>query len=139
MNTNRNNLEIVAKGRLFPTFKELSLIGGTFLLTVFAWIFFRAENITHAIFYIKDLIGGLTTKIGYIQSINLLHWKIGYALPILIVLFMFIEWLGREGQHALSQINFKWNKAFRYVFYYLIVFAIFWFSGKEQQFIYFQF
>ena len=139
MNTNRNNLEIVAKGRLFPTFKELCLISGTFILTVFAWIFFRAENITHAIFYIKDLIVGLTTKVGYVQSIYLLHWKVGYALPILIILFMLIEWLGREGQHALSQINIKWNKAFRYVFYYLIVFAIFWFSGKEQQFIYFQF
>jgi alginate O-acetyltransferase complex protein AlgI len=31
------------------------------------------------------------------------------------------------------------NKPLRWLIYYAIVFAIFWFSGKEQQFIYFQF
>lgn len=36
---NRNNLNIVAKGKTLPTFKELVMILSTFFLTVFAWIF----------------------------------------------------------------------------------------------------
>jgi D-alanyl-lipoteichoic acid acyltransferase DltB (MBOAT superfamily) len=44
--TNRNNIDIVAQGKLFPTVKELFQIIMTFCLTVFAWIFFRSENLT---------------------------------------------------------------------------------------------
>src|SRR5690606_34552897 len=48
-NNNRNNLEIVAQGKYFPTWKEWLAMCITFGLTVFAWIFFRAENIGHAL------------------------------------------------------------------------------------------
>ena len=49
---NRNNLDIAAHGRNLPSIRELSLMLLTFSLTVFAWIFFRADNIGHAISYI---------------------------------------------------------------------------------------
>jgi alginate O-acetyltransferase complex protein AlgI len=54
-NYQRNNLEIVAKGKLLPTIKEFLNISMTFCLTVFAWIFFRAENIGHALSYISKI------------------------------------------------------------------------------------
>lgn len=47
-NNNRNNLEIVAQGKFLPSGKELFSMFVTFGLIVFAWIFFRAENIGHA-------------------------------------------------------------------------------------------
>lgn len=47
-NTNRTNLDIVAQGKYFPTLKELVSMFFTFSLTVFAWVFFRAENLSHA-------------------------------------------------------------------------------------------
>jgi hypothetical protein len=59
-------------------------------------------------------------------------------LPILLI-FLVVEWLGRENQFAIARLGLQWRKPFRYAFYYSIVFAIFWFGGKEQQFIYFQF
>jgi alginate O-acetyltransferase complex protein AlgI len=136
---NRINLEIVAKGRLFPSLKELMGILVTFGLTVFAWIFFRAESINHAISYIHEMIVGLMRKSGYIQTLNLMHWKIGATVPILILLFISIEWLGRTQQFAIQNLCMKWKKPFRYAFYYCLILAIFWFGGKEQQFIYFQF
>jgi D-alanyl-lipoteichoic acid acyltransferase DltB (MBOAT superfamily) len=37
--TNRNNIEIVAKGKYLPNLKDLFSIGMTFSLTMFAWIF----------------------------------------------------------------------------------------------------
>src|SRR5690606_16954384 len=45
---NRNHIDIVARNKFLPNFKELLGIIVTFSLTVFAWIFFRAENLTHA-------------------------------------------------------------------------------------------
>ncbi len=53
---NRNNLEIVAIGKSLPTIKELFFMLVTFSLTVLAWIFFRAENIAHAVNYIFEIL-----------------------------------------------------------------------------------
>ncbi|MCG7859047.1 MBOAT family protein, partial [Flavihumibacter sediminis] len=54
-NNNRSNLEIVAKSRILPSFKEVTQIIGTFALVCFAWIFFRANNIQHAFEYIYGI------------------------------------------------------------------------------------
>jgi len=54
--TNRNNLEIVAKGKYLPTIKEFIAISITFSLTVFAWIFFRASDVTHAFYKVSRCI-----------------------------------------------------------------------------------
>ena len=40
-NNNRKNLGVVAEGKLLPSFRELFAMLITFILTVFAWIFFR--------------------------------------------------------------------------------------------------
>jgi hypothetical protein len=50
-----------------------------------------------------------------------------------------IEWLGRQNQYAIAKFCDNWPRFFRWGFYYLIVAAIFYFNGAEQQFIYFQF
>ena len=136
---NRNNLETVAQGKFFPSIKELSFMLLTFGLTVLTWIFFRAENIAHASQYIEDLVVGLASKNAYIETINLVYWQIGFAIPVLLFVFILIEWLGREGQYAIARLGINWPKSIRYAMYYAIIIAIFWFSGKEQQFIYFQF
>jgi D-alanyl-lipoteichoic acid acyltransferase DltB (MBOAT superfamily) len=132
-NTNRNNIEIVARGKILPSLKDIFSIGITFGLTVFAWIFFRAENIGHAVQYISDIFKhpGSFLVLG-------IYWKYK-TIIILISIFVLIEWFGREGQYAISQIGSKSKRPIRYAMYYAIIIAIFWFGGKEQQFIYFQF
>lgn len=129
-NNNRNNLETVAQGKLLPSLKEVSFMLLTFGLTVFAWIFFRAKNIEHAISYISKIISSSLFTIPEIRPRYLIF---------LIMLFVLIEWLGREGQYAISKLGLNWNRPYRYAMYYAIIIAIFWFAGKEQQFIYFQF
>ena len=62
-----------------------------------------------------------------------------FIILILISIFVIIEWFGREGQYAIAQLGIRWNRPLRYVMYYAIIIAIFWFGGKERQFIYFQF
>jgi D-alanyl-lipoteichoic acid acyltransferase DltB (MBOAT superfamily) len=132
-NTNRNNLDIVAKGKYLPTIREFFAIGITFSLTVFAWIFFRAENVSHATKYILDLFKhpGSFLIFG-------IYWKYKTIL-FLILIFIVVEWIGREGQYAIAHFGAKLYKPLRWAFYYLIIFSIFYFTGKEQQFIYFQF
>ena len=133
-NNNRNNLETVAKGKLFPSLKELSFILVTFGLTVFAWIFFRADNIGHAISYISEILSPSLFSIPkFGDMINAL------ITIILVAIFVLVEWKGREGQFAIQNLGIKWKRPLRYAMYYTIVIAIFWFGGKEQQFIYFQF
>jgi len=133
-NTNRTNLEIVAKGKYLPTIKDLFSIGITFSLTVFAWIFFRAENIGHAISYISEILSLSLFSIPKFAGMSRALTTI-----ILVAIFVLVEWKGREGQYAISHLGIKWKRPIRYAMYYAIIIAIFWFGGKEQQFIYFQF
>ncbi len=132
-NTNRNNLEIVAKGKYLPCLKDLLSIGITFSLTVFAWIFFRANNVEHAIKYISKILSPSFFTLPYFENGTL-------ALPIiiLVVFFIAIEWLGRESNYAIENIHTK-NRIVSWSFYYIILALIFVFAGSNQQFIYFQF
>jgi alginate O-acetyltransferase complex protein AlgI len=133
-NNNRNNLETVAQGKLLPSMKELFFMLLTFGLTVFAWIFFRADNIGHAISYISEIFSPSLFSSPYYPGI-------GLTIPTIILIFLFvlIEWLGREGQFAIAHLGTKLTPSLRYAMYYAIIIAIFEFGGKEQQFIYFQF
>jgi D-alanyl-lipoteichoic acid acyltransferase DltB (MBOAT superfamily) len=129
-NTNRNYLDIVAKGKYFPTIKELFLMGVTFCLTIFAWIFFRAKNIAHAFSYVAKIFS---------SSIFYRPEFIPAYLILLIFAFILIEWLGREQQYAIANLGYKWPKLIRWSFYYIIILAISQSSDSGQQFIYFQF
>jgi D-alanyl-lipoteichoic acid acyltransferase DltB (MBOAT superfamily) len=133
-NNNRNNLTTVAQGKLFPNIKEFSHMLLTFSLTVFAWIFFRANSIGHAMSYVTEIFSRSLFTVpkfsGSIEAITTL---------ILVGIFVLIEWQGREGQYAISHLGGKWKRPLRYAVYYGIIIALIWFGGKEQQFIYFQF
>lgn len=129
-NTNRNNLDTVAIGKIVPSIKEIFQILVTFTLTVFAWIFFRANNLDHAVNYIS----GIFTK-----SLFTIPPDRPLILILIVIIFVLIEWLGREHQFAIANIDNKLPRQIRWVFYYAVIFMIFYFSGTEQQFIYFQF
>lgn len=133
-NNNRNYLGPIAQGKLFPSMKELSFMLLTFGLTVFAWIFFRAENIGHALNYISEIFSPSLFKVPQFSGI-----RGGLIAIMLTAIFVFIEWIGREQQYALERLGLTWKLPLRYALYYAIIIAIFWFGGKEQQFIYFQF
>jgi alginate O-acetyltransferase complex protein AlgI len=135
-NTNRTNLDMVAQDKYFPNLKEVFQIGLTFSLTVFAWIFFRAENLTHALEYISEIA---SSSFFSMPSLLMKHTLLTKSLFLILFLFILIEWLGRQQQYAIAVLANRWPKAIRYSFYYLIIIGILWFSGKEQQFIYFQF
>lgn len=129
LNANRKNQNIVAENSIIPNLKDVLSIIGTFTLTTLAWIFFRAQDIRHAIEYIVNIF----TK--PIQGPQYLPINIFF----IIISFTIIEWLGKENNYALEKIGLKWKKQYRHLFYYSLIIAILINAGEEKQFIYFQF
>ncbi len=127
---NRNNLGMVAAGKRFPSFKEMIDILIVFGLTTFAWIFFRAESLGQAFQYIHGMFSPTLLSVP-----SLLPGK----LFVLTVIFIVIEWMGREQQYAIAHLQMKWPKPVRWSFYYLVISLILYFQGGNQPFIYFQF
>ncbi|MES2798451.1 MAG: MBOAT family O-acyltransferase [Bacteroidota bacterium] len=130
LKTNRNNLEIVAKGQLFPSIIELGQIVLSFVLICFTWIFFRAENLGDAFAYIN----GIFTNGAGLAALNKSY------LNLLLLMFFLIEWMGREESFAIAKIGFRWKRPFRWVFYSFLIFCIgMYMQTEETPFIYFQF
>ena len=102
----------------------------TFGLTVFAWIFFRADSVKHAFNYISSI---LTKSIFKLPEIRPKY------IFVLLLIFIITEWFGREQQYAIAQLGKKWKWQFRYLLYFTIITLLFWFGGNKEQFIYFQF
>jgi len=135
-NINRNNLETVAQGRLFPSIKEVSAIVLTFSLTVLAWIFFRAENLNHAFVYIKNIFSKSLLSMPEIEG-----KAKAYTTLLLIVFLLFIEWISRDQQHALGRMKILKRRHVRWTSYIGIVLLIYFLGNFSEsiEFIYFQF
>ena len=127
---NRSNLDIVAQGKMLPSFRDIIAIGTTFALTTFAWIFFRANSLGEAFSYIGGIFSPSLFSMPRIDNRPLL---------VLIALFLAVEWMGREQKYALEKIKVSWPIAVRWSFYLLLIWVIGTYGGTEQDFIYFQF
>ena len=129
---NRNHLEVVAYDKSLPSFKEILQIGVTFGLTVFAWIFFRAENLGHAFGYISRIFHKTIFSVPAIV-------KDCKQILILLIFFLIIEWLGRRKHFAL-EFEKGDHRFLKWTLYSLIVLLIGLFMQTEETpFIYFQF
>ena len=132
-NKNRNHIDIVAKGSLFPNIKEFSLILINFGLIVLAWVFFRAENINHATNYLLTIFSK-----SILEPID----NIPYGLFIILLFFISVEWFNRDkkfGLERLQQTNWVTNiidKTLLFITFWIIVI---WHHKGEVEFIYFQF
>ncbi len=135
-NSNRTNLEIVAQGRFLPSFREFFQILTTFALTVFAWIFFRATDLHHAVSYIGGIFSPSLLTIPKFEGM-----KDAFATINLTLIFLLVEWIGREGNYGIANLNKVRNKAIRWGIYFLILLTIYFYGnhGESVEFIYFQF
>ena len=141
--TQRVSARIMEAVRLahFPRIHSLTKVLATFLLVCFAWIFFRANSLHHAI----QVCGGLASGWG-----NLLHpgrlmrdrggAELGFQIAALIgVAVIELGQLFQKRNNVLARIASQpwW---LRWPLYYGIVGAIFFFHVRDgDRFIYFQF
>ncbi|MEL7145344.1 MAG: MBOAT family O-acyltransferase, partial [Bacteroidota bacterium] len=130
LKSNRNNLDVVANGRFLPSIREFIQMLITFLLTVLAWIFFRAENLPHALGYLN----GIFSETFLSRPADLPIKLFG-----LLLIFNVVEWIGRKNEYAIEFIVRFRLRVIRWACYLLILFFIILFSAEQQGFIYFQF
>ncbi len=134
LNKNRENIGVVAENQLFPSLKDTFAMILTFSLTLFAWIFFRAENLMHAFSYIGEIFSSSLFSLPE----NFGGWKALITL-IGVIIFMSAEWLQRDKQYALDLSLIRVGRWVRWGIYLTIILAIISFGGQQQEFIYFQF
>jgi len=126
---NRKNLEDISSNQLFPSILDVVKIINTFVLTCFAWIFFRAQDITQATGYIKNILTNYDLDYSVPSGIIIL-------LPLMLLLS--IEWFHRSKEFVFE--NWKMPIPMRWSCYLFISLVILLFATKEpQSFIYFQF
>ena len=131
---NRKNLGVVADGSYLPSIRELFAMLTTFTLTVFAWIFFRAENIGHAFGYIGGVFSETLFSVPYFKGGTNSYPVLGF-----IFFFILIEWLGRKDQFAIEELK-SFHKIIRWISYLILIFTIInMHSNNNSSFIYFQF
>ncbi|WP_267405620.1 MULTISPECIES: MBOAT family O-acyltransferase [unclassified Chryseobacterium] len=126
---NRHNLEVVAMGKIIPSFREVFSILLTFTLTCFAWIFFRAESVSHAIGYIKGIFS---------QSLFSFPTEFRPVLFGLVIFMLGMEWMNRTHDYGLK---IQEKKPFvQAVIYIIVAYLVLNFANfGSNEFIYFQF
>tara|TARA_B110000467_G_scaffold112526_1_gene102969 strand:- start:1728 stop:2759 length:1032 start_codon:yes stop_codon:yes gene_type:complete len=120
---------VVSENRYLPTIKELSQMVRTFFFTMIAWVFFRSESVNHAFMILSNIFSkSILNKPEIIPHITILF----------IIIFMIIEWFGKNSDFGISSIVF-FKKKIRWGFYFILCFLIFILISEKTEFIYFQF
>ena len=129
---NRTNLGVVAEGRMLPNLRELWQMGTTFLLTVLAWVFFRAESLAHAMKYLGGIFSETIIQTPYFNG-----RRGALMLLLLIAVTVLMEWYSKIYHHPLMILPS--NRIIRHTIYVLLVLLTMYSASPKQEFIYFQF
>jgi alginate O-acetyltransferase complex protein AlgI len=132
---NRRHLETVAQGRRLPSLREFFQMATTFALTLVAWVFFRAQNLSQALTYLSGIFSPSLWEFPAFKDM------VPETINLMLVGFLVaMEWAGREQPYALARFGLAWKRPFRWAFYAFLIFLIGMFmQTKETPFIYFQF
>lgn len=132
----RRNISYLSGITKFPKIQKILKIISTFLLVSFAWIFFRANNMSDAFYIVKNMF--------CLKSLNLTETiffsQPAYELLALIWAFIFI-YLTYIFQFKNSKSPFLKEKLLlRWFLYYSLILSIMFLGViSEMKFIYFQF
>jgi D-alanyl-lipoteichoic acid acyltransferase DltB (MBOAT superfamily) len=141
LNKNRRYRDTVAtitlpdgttKTKWLPSLKEAGQMLLTFALAVFGWIIFRAQDISQFGEVISTICSDSLLSVPWLMNRQ-------YYIPLLIniAILLIVEWLNRTKEHSLKVLPN--NPIARILIYYGIFLLIFFFTGKNETFIYFQF
>jgi len=125
---NRVHLDTVAENRLLPNVKEVLGMLWTFTLIAIAWVFFRAETITHAVDYLAKMFEFSISR----DRLEIKRYAFE-ILPIILIL-LGLEWFSRLEEHPMQK-HYVWIKTI-FVIGMLLLLGNY---SNMQEFIYFQF
>ncbi len=111
---------------------QLTLTGFNFFLISCLWVFFRVPKILDAFEYLKMALFG--HKWGF-PALNAEGWiTIAFTSACLLM-----EWIYRDKLFTSKNNKKTYPPFLELSMYFLLIISIFLFSGREQEFIYFQF
>lgn len=119
----------VAEKHWYPSLQELLQMGSTFVLAVFGWIIFCANDIQQAFDYILTMFKTATVRYPLGNHITIF---------IYIAILIIVEWFCRMQSHPLAHIPIKW-RWMRMLIYAAFFIWIIVNRGNQAVFIYFQF
>ena len=124
---------VVGENSFFPSFVELGQLVLTFGIVTFSRIFFRSESLTDSFHFISRIF----TNFEYVAY----EHPSGYRMVdyfVLLAVFVLYEYRIRRDER--NPFKFK-SKVVRFIAYTVVIFAIllFYDSGFDRSFIYFQF
>ena len=137
---NRKYTNQVAEGRLLPTWREALQMLFTFALVVFGWIIFRATGMPSLFHYLESMCQWGTLRASY--RFFLPNEYLVYPMNIYIMIMILVEWLQRNKEHGLAEIErlpLLKHKVLRIMLYAFCFVLIIFLRGGYQKFIYFQF
>ncbi len=94
-----------------------------------AWIFFRADTVSNALSYLKNLFS---------SSLFSMPQTVSIKPFILIIIFIIMEWFQKDKDHVLQLTNIR-NRFLKWSIYLVIVEMILLLGAGNHKFIYFQF
>jgi D-alanyl-lipoteichoic acid acyltransferase DltB (MBOAT superfamily) len=114
-------------------FKQWLSIVFTFFLVTFAFVFFRADNLSQALSFLGRIIR-------LEDGLNLLKlFEIKQLVSVLLfsVVLFIVEWYQKDKKHGLDIAEYK--LPVRHAVYYAVLFMILFSFQTDRIFIYFQF
>ena len=123
-------------------FGKLVCITGTFLFCNFAWIFFRVDSMSEAVYIILGMFSGISELQTYfrkgLDSMGLTLQGVMYLGGILGILFVVDEY---QDKTDIKMVFNKKKRFFRWIGYMIIALMVVFFSqkGVAAEFVYFQF
>lgn len=112
----------------------------TFVLVDFAWVFFAADSIHHALRIFKQMLSAIITTSLYEIGLDRANWQV--LIGAIVILFV-IDILHEKGMSVLKLINSQevWLRMLIYLsmIWSIIMFGIYGVGYDTSQFIYFQF
>ena len=141
LNKNRRYRDTVAtitlpdgttKTKWLPSLKEAGQMLLTFAMAVFGWIIFRATGLKTLSAWVTGIFDSSFFSIPWLMNRQ-------YYIPLAINIFvlLIVEWLNRTQEHSLKRLPN--NAVMRTLIYYGLFLLMFFFTGKNETFIYFQF
>ncbi|MBK6264531.1 MBOAT family protein [Marivirga sp. S37H4] len=125
--TNRNNLDVIASETILPSFKSIFGLAVTFILTTFAWVFFRSASASDAFDYISLMFQ--FQNVGTDLLIPIFLW-------VEIIVLLLIDYLSRKKDFVFFENQFI---QILFLIATIIQLILFGYYESDQSFIYFQF
>ena len=138
--TRKNNISEKIKS-FSPILNRLLDVSITFILVAFAWIFFRANNLTDALYVLNNIMPELSEYSNFGTQFRGIGLYLNDIIKCLLLIILLIGFSTYERSGNVWNKLQKKSKLIRWVLYYFLIYGLLFLAPHStiNNFIYFQF